>query len=60
MPTLEDLTEGYTQLYIEHAKNLGMKVWGGTLVPIYNWRTYADFRENLKHEFNDWLKCRPT
>ena len=58
MPTLEDLTEGYTQLYIEHAKNLGMKVWGGTLVPIYNWRTYADFRENLKNEFNDWLRER--
>lgn len=58
MPTLDDLQEGYTNLYIKHAKKLGMKVWGGTLVPIYNWRTYADFRENLKNEFNNWLRER--
>jgi len=56
MPTLEDLKEGFTKLYIEPAKELGLKVYGGTLLPIYGWRTYADFREELKNRFNDWLR----
>lgn len=56
MPTLEDLKDGFTKLYIEPAKALGLKVYGGTLLPIYGWRTYADFREELKNRFNDWLR----
>lgn len=56
MPTLEDMCEGFTNFYINPAKALGLKVWGGTLLPIYGWRTYADFRETLKNQFNDWLR----
>ncbi len=56
MPSLEDLTEGFTRLYIEPARALGLKVYGGTLLPIYGWRTYADFREELKNSFNEWLR----
>ena len=28
----------------------------GTLLPIYNWRTYAPFREELKNDFNNSLR----
>ena len=56
MPTLQDLTEGYTRIYIEEARRRGMQVWGGTLLPIEGWRTYAPFREELKNQFNDWLR----
>jgi len=56
MPTLEEMCEGFTKLYIEPAKAMNLKVWGGTLLPIYGWRTYADFRETLKNQFNDWLR----
>lgn len=55
LPSLEELIEGYTNLYIHPAKEKGMKVWGGTLLPIYNWRTYAPFREEFKNKFNDWI-----
>lgn len=56
LPTVDDLTEGFTDIYINAAKKAGMKVWGGTLLPIYNWRTYAPFREDLKNSFNEWLR----
>ena len=28
----------------------------GTLLPIEGWRTYADFREKIRNEFNDWMR----
>lgn len=56
MPTSEDLIEGVKKLYIEYAKTKGYKVYGGTLLPIYGWRTYADFREKVKNEYNDWIR----
>lgn len=56
LPSLDDLIEGYTKLYIDPAKKAGMTVWGGTLLPIWNWRTYAGFREVLKNNFNEWLR----
>ena len=59
MPTLESLKEGI-KYYIEESIKLGLKPYVGTLLPIYGWRTYADFRENLKNEFNDWLLTNPN
>lgn len=59
MPTIDDLKTGYTKLYLEPAKALGLKVYTGTLLPIYGWRTYANFRETIKNEFNDWLRSTP-
>jgi len=56
LPTAEEMEEGFTKLYIEPARKMGLKVYGGTLLPIKGWRTYADFREELKNEFNDWLR----
>ena len=56
LPTAEQMAEGYTKYYIEYARKLGLKVYGGTLIPIKGWRTYEPFREDLKNEFNDWLR----
>lgn len=56
MPTCQDLIDGTTNLYIAHARKLGLKVWSGTLLPIFGWRTYSEMRENLKNEFNHWLR----
>ena len=56
MPTLEDLKKGMQELYVSRARELGLKVWSGTLLPIYGWRTYADFRNELRNEFNEWLR----
>lgn len=56
LPTVEDMIAGTTDIYINHARSLGMKVYGGTLVPIYGWRTYEAFRNDMKNQFNDWLR----
>ena len=54
MPTLDELKNGINY-YLEEAKKLNLKAYVGTLLPIYNWRTYASFREELKNQFNEWL-----
>lgn len=56
MPTAQDLIEGVKRIYINPAKKQGLKVWMGTLLPIYGWRTYALFREQVKNEFNEWMR----
>ena len=55
LPTLEELKDGM-KWYIEKARSYNYKVYAGTLLPIYGWRTYAPFREELKNEFNNWLR----
>ena len=56
MPTLEELEQGVRHIYVEHARQLGMSVWSGTLLPICGWRTYTEDRETLRGQFNDWLR----
>lgn len=56
MPSLEDLKKGITEIYVNHARKLGLKVWSGTLLPIFGWRTYAPFRDELRTDFNNWLR----
>lgn len=56
LPSCEELAQGFTQLYVECARKQGLQVWGGTLLPIYGWRTYEAFREKLKNDFNNWLR----
>jgi len=56
MPSLEDLKEGTEKIYVEYARSLGLKVWSGTLLPIYGWRTYSQERDILRGQFNDWLR----
>ena len=55
LPTVEELTRGFEELYIRHARSLGLRVYGGTLLPIWGWRTYAPFREEMRQAMNRWL-----
>lgn len=55
LPSAEELIDGM-RMYIDMAHREGLKVYGGTLLPIYGWRTYAPFREELKCAFNEWLR----
>lgn len=59
MPTVEDLIDGTTHLYIEHARSLGLRVWSGTLLPIEGWRTYNEQRDEIRQQFNRWLRESP-
>ncbi len=55
MPTLEELIE-CMKFYIEKSRAYGYKVYVGTLLPIEGWRTYAPFREEIRHAFNEWIR----
>ena len=55
LPTKDELIEGINY-YKGLAEKLNLKFIVGTLLPIFNWRTYAPFRENLKNDFNDTLR----
>lgn len=55
LPTLDELIGGLRR-YIGWAKDYGMQVYMGTLLPIEGWRTYAPFRENLRQGVNEWIR----
>lgn len=55
LPTAKELEDGLSY-YIKRAKEHGLKTLVGTLLPIFGWRTYAPFREELKEEINAWLR----
>lgn len=55
LPTSEEMIEGYRR-YIEKAKEYGLRVYMGTLLPIYGWRTYEPFRDELRNALNDWMR----
>ena len=55
LPTVEELTDGI-KYYIYVAEKHGLKVYLGTLLPIYGWRTYAPFREEMRVAFNKWVR----
>lgn len=59
LPTCEEMQQGVEKLYIAHARTLGLKVWSGTLLPIFGWRTYNEDREKMRQEFNAWLRSCP-
>ena len=56
LPTVEEMQKGVEELYVEPSKALGLKVWSGTLLPIYGWRTYNEDREAMRNAFNEWLR----
>lgn len=56
MPTTTDLIDGVEKIYVEHARKLGLKVWSGTLLPIFGWRTYNENRDVIRNQFNKWLR----
>lgn len=55
MPTAKDLIDGL-RFYIDTARSYQLKVYMGTLLPIYGWRTYAPFRDELRNEINEWIR----
>ena len=59
LPTVQELIDGLNW-YIGQARAYGYKVVLGTLLPIEGWRTYADFREELKNAFNDYMRSCDT
>lgn len=56
MPSLEDLIRGMEEIYVSRAREAGLRVYAGTLLPIYGWRTYSEMREKLKNDFNEYLR----
>lgn len=56
MPTTKDLIDGVRDIYIKHARALGLKIYSGTLLPIFGWRTYNESRDSIRKEFNHWLR----
>ncbi len=55
LPTAQEMIDGL-RWYLEQAHSYGMKAYLGTLLPIEGWRTYADFREELRCAVNDWMR----
>lgn len=59
MPDCQSLIDGFKTIYLPQAKAMGLKVHSGTLLPIEGWRTYNPMREELRNEFNEWLRKAP-
>lgn len=55
MPTADELIE-CMRFYIAKAREFGLRIYVGTLLPIEGWRTYAPFREEVRSAFNDWIR----
>lgn len=55
LPTAQELIEGLRR-YIDTSRKYGLKVYLGTLLPIEGWRTYAEFREELRCSVNQWIR----
>ncbi len=55
MPTAEDLVEGFKG-YVKIARELGYKVYAGTLLPVEGWRTDAPFRQEVRRAYNEFLR----
>lgn len=55
LPTVEDLIEGFKG-YVKLARELGYKVYAGTLLPMAGWRTDAPFRQEIRHAYNEFLR----
>ena len=59
LPTVEEMEQGVENIYVKPAKELGLKVWSGTLLPIFGWRTYNEKRDEMRQQFNEWLRTSP-
>lgn len=56
LPSVVEMEQGVEQIYVQPAKQKGLKVWSGTLLPIEGWRTYNQDRESMRLAFNAWLR----
>lgn len=55
LPTAEELFEGLKE-YIRIARELGYKVYVGTILPMKGWRTDAPFRQEIRRTFNEMVR----
>ncbi|MCR5742723.1 MAG: lipase [Lachnospiraceae bacterium] len=55
LPTAQEMIESYRN-YIQIAREYGEKVYFGTLLPIEGWRTYEQFREDIRVAVNEWIR----
>ena len=55
LPTVEELIDGL-KVYIAQAREMGLKVYVGTLIPMGGWRTDAPFRQEMRHAYNDFIR----
>ena len=55
LPTVEQLIDGL-KTYITQAREMGYKVYVGTLLPMGGWRTDAPFRQEMRHAYNDFIR----
>ena len=55
LPTVEELIEGL-KTYIAQAREMGLRVYVGTLIPMGGWRTDAPFRQEMRHAYNDFIR----
>ena len=55
LPAIDELKDGL-RYYINTAHGLGLKAYLATLTPIEGWRTYKDFREEMRNEINAWIR----
>lgn len=54
-PTLEQMVEGF-RYYINEARKMGLKVILTTILPIEGWRTYEEWREEMRVKVNEWIR----
>ena len=55
LPTVDELVNGL-KTYIAQAREMGLKVYVGTLIPMGGWRTDAPFRQEMRHAYNDFIR----
>ena len=55
LPTVQQLIDGL-KTYITQARSYGYRVFVGTLLPMGGWRTDAPFRQQMRHEYNDFIR----
>ena len=55
LPTVAELIGGL-KTYIAQAREMGLKVYVGTLIPMGGWRTDAPFRQEMRHAYNDFIR----
>ena len=55
LPTVEQLIDGL-KAYIAQAREMGYRVYVGTLLPMGGWRTDAPFRQEMRHAYNEFIR----
>ena len=55
LPTAEEMFEGLKE-YIKIARELGYRVYVGTILPMKGWRTDAPFRQEIRNAYNEMVR----